>query len=66
MTERRGGLDRRRHNDETCPVHQQVDYSRLVPLLTKGIQELTESVQSLQSTIKELEDRITDLEDHYE
>lgn len=49
-------------DEEGKPKHQQVDYSRLVPLLTKGIQELTNSVQSLQSTIKELEDRITDLE----
>lgn len=53
-------------NEEGDPVYQQVDYSRLVPLLTKGIQELMEQVQSLQCTISELEDRITDLEDHYE
>lgn len=51
-------------NEEGDPVYQQVDYSRLVPLLTKGIQELMEQVQSLQSTIKELEDRITELENN--
>lgn len=49
-------------DEDGKPKHQQVDYSRVVPLLTKGIQELILSVQSLQSTIKELEDRITDLE----
>lgn len=53
-------------DEDGKPAYQQVDYSRLVPLLTKGIQELTESVQSLQYTISELEDRITDLEDRYE
>lgn len=53
-------------DEDGNPKCQQVDYSKLTPLLTKGIQELTERVQSLQSTIKELEDRITDLEDHYE
>lgn len=49
-------------DEEGNPAYQQVDYSRIVPLLTKGIQELMESVQNLQSTIKELEDRVTDLE----
>ncbi len=49
-------------DEDGKPKHQQVDYSRLTPLLTKGIQELAESVQSLQSTIKELKARITDLE----
>ena len=29
------------------PVYQQVDYSRLVPLLVKGIQELMEEVDDL-------------------
>lgn len=53
-------------DEDGKPKHQQVDYSRLTPLLTKGIQELTLSIQSLQSTIKELEDRITDLENNYE
>lgn len=53
-------------NEEGDPVYQQVDYSRLVPLLTKGIQELMESVKSLQCTISELEDRITDLENYHE
>lgn len=49
-------------DEDGNPKCQQVDYSKLTPLLTKGIQELTERVQSLQSTIKELENRITDLE----
>lgn len=49
-------------DEDGKPKHQQVDYSRLTPLLTKGIQELMERVQSLQCTISELEDRITDLE----
>jgi len=49
-------------DEDGNPKCQQVDYSKLTPLLTKGIQELMKQVQSLQCTISELEDRITDLE----
>lgn len=49
-------------NEEGDPVYQQVDYSRLVPLLTKGIKELIENVESLKYTVLELKNRVTDLE----
>jgi hypothetical protein len=36
-------------------VHQQVDYSKVVPLLTAALKELTEEIKQLKEQIKELQ-----------
>jgi hypothetical protein len=49
-------------NDDGTPRYQNVDHSKLVPLLTGAIQELTLLVRNLQTTITTLQERITVLE----
>ena len=39
----------------TEPVYQELDYSRLVPLLTKAIQELKTELDAAKARITELE-----------
>ena len=38
----------------TEPYYQQLDYSRLVPLLTKALQELEAKIETLEAEVKEL------------
>ena len=40
----------------TEPLYQNLDYSRLVPLLTKSIQEQQEQIETLKAEVKELKD----------
>ncbi|MCK9272809.1 tail fiber domain-containing protein [Candidatus Gracilibacteria bacterium] len=49
-------------DDKGKPIYQQVDYSKVVPLLTAGIKELNSQIQKQQKQIEELKSKIKILE----
>ena len=50
-------------DDEDNPVYMQMDYSKLVPLLTGALQEAITKIETLETEMTALKARVTALED---
>ena len=50
------GTNKLDDDENTIPKHQGIDQSKLVPLLTKALQEAITKIETLETKVKALED----------